>query len=292
MHDMKFLVCLDGSPRSLDVIPHAARLAGVASAELILTRVLDPRVDAAGVMTPDLESAVKRVEATWQAELDQQLAATGYPGRAVVVRREWSKEIADAITGLAAAEGAALVALSTRGSGAIRHALLGSVAMGVISRGPAPVMAAGGHLAPPAAARKGYHMVITSDGSPDARSVFEGLRPLLEAGPFRVTLLEVASPRAGESETAAKWRATEDLSALRSRLPGGVECGIEVRTVPPGAGIDTAILATVRDLGADAIAMATHGHSARRHLVAGSTALGVLGLAEVPVILVKSRAVD
>jgi nucleotide-binding universal stress UspA family protein len=122
--------------------------------------------------------------------------------------------------------------------------------------------------------------------------VFAGLRPLLDAGHVRVTLLEIAVPRQGENETAARWRATEDLSALTSPLPAGVEAAVEVRVVPPGAGIDTAILAAVGDVGADAVAMATHGHSARRHLVAGSTALGVLGLAEIPVILVKSRAVD
>ncbi|MFN8616815.1 MAG: universal stress protein [Dehalococcoidia bacterium] len=289
---MRFLVCLDGSPRSLDVLPHAVRLANAVGSEVVLTRVLDDRVDAARVITPDLESAVKQVEAAWQTDLDQRLAATGVPGRAVIVRREWSKELADAITALASAEDAAVIALSSRGSGALRHAILGSVAMGVISRSPVPVMATGTRVEAPAAGRGGYHLVITSDGSPDARSVFAGLRPLLDAGHVRVTLLEIAVPRQGESEAAARWRATEDLSALTSRLPAGVEAAVEVRVVPPGAGIDTAILAAVGDLGADAVAMATHGHSARRHLVAGSTALGVLGLAEIPVILVKSRAVD
>ena len=62
------------------------------------------------------------------------------------------------------------------------------------------------------------------------------------------------------------------------------------RVVPPGAGVEAAIAGAARELRADAIASATHGHSARRHLVAGSTALGVVKLAEVPVILVKSHA--
>lgn len=288
---MKFLVCLDGSPRSLTVLPHAARLAAAVGAELQLTRVLDPRVDAAGIVTPDLEGALARVETDWKAELQTLLASSGVPGSVSVVRRDWSKEIADAISACAQAESASLIALSSRGSGAIRHALLGSVAMGVISRGAAPILAAGARIGPPASGRDGYHLVVTSDGSADALSVFEGLRPLLAGGKLRVTLLEVVVPALKEPEPAAKSRATESLTALLPRLPEGVPAAIEVRTVPPGAGIDTAILAAAAELGADAVAMATHGHSARRHLVAGSTALGVLGMAEIPVILVKSRPV-
>lgn len=83
-----------------------------------------------------------------------------------------------------------------------------------------------------------------------------------------------------------------ELRPLLERVPAGVEAAAVVRVVPPGAGIDTAIAGAAADLRADAIASATHGHSARRHLVAGSTALGVVKLAEVPVILVKSHPVN
>lgn len=292
MGAMNFLVCLDGSPRSLDVIPHATKLATATGAELVLVRVLDPRVDAAGVVAAELEPAVRQVEKEWAQSLVETLAASGARGKAVVVRREWGKEIADAIAAVADAEDVSLVALSSRGSGAVRHALLGSVAMGVVGRSTVPVLALGGHALPPAADRPGFHLLITSDGSPDARSVFEGVRPLLSAGGITVTLLEVMMLHLNETETAAKWRVTEGLVELRQRLPDGVETGIEVRMAAPGGGVDSAIVAAAKELGADAIAMATHGHSARRHLVAGSTALGVLGMAEAPVILVKSRPVD
>ena len=71
-----------------------------------------------------------------------------------------------------------------------------------------------------------------------------------------------------------------------------MEVAYQLPVVPPGAGIDTAIIEAAKELGADAIASATHGHSARRHLIAGSTALGVARLAPVPVILVKSAPVE
>jgi nucleotide-binding universal stress UspA family protein len=163
--------------------------------------------------------------------------------------------------------------------------------MGVISRADVPVLTTGPKVASPGSGA-GYHLVVTSDGSPDSRSVFEGLRGLLAAGSIRVTLLQVVTAKTGETDIAAKWRATETLTAQLNRLPDGVDAGIEVRVVPLGADMDAAINATAGELGADAIAMATHGHSARRHLVAGSTALGVLANGELPVILVKSRPVD
>jgi len=47
------------------------------------------------------------------------------------------------------------------------------------------------------------------------------------------------------------------------------------------------VLRAASEANANAIAMATHGTSALRHVLAGSTALGVLGRAEIPVILVR-----
>ena len=288
---MKFLVCTDGSERSMAVLPHAARLAKTAGAQLVLMRVLDERVDAAGVVSPKLEDAVAAVEREWKRSLESQLETAGLSGATVIAKRAWGKEVADAIRDTADETGAGLIALASRGAGAIRHALLGSVAMGVISRADVPVLTTGARVGSPGTGA-GYHLLVTSDGSADSRSVFEGLRGLLSAGRIKVTLIEVVTPKPGETDIAAKWRATETLTALLKRLPDGVDADVEARVAPLGADIDAAISAAGRELGADAIAMATHGHSARRHLVAGSTALGVLANGELPVILVKSRPVD
>lgn len=288
---MKIIVCTDGSEVSMSSLPHAARLADAISADIVLARVLDPRVDAADVVKPKLEDAVAIVQAKWEDDLRGRLASEGITGSVVVPHREWSKEIADAIHHAADEQGAALIAIASRGTGAIRHALLGSVAMGVISRADLPVMMVGKAIEPPSGDGE-YHIMVTSDGSPDSRSVFEGLTAILLPGKVRVTLLEIATARSGEELTAAEERSRAYLKSLLVLLPAGVACAVEVRIVPRGAGIDTAISVAARELGADAIAMATHGHSARRHLVAGSTALGVVANGSLPVILVKSRAVE
>ncbi|MGB4863002.1 MAG: universal stress protein, partial [Tepidiformaceae bacterium] len=94
---MKILVCTDGSPGSLAVLPHAGRFASAVGAEIVLTRVLDPRVDAASVVSPSLEAAVTTVQTSWEAGLREVLSAAGLSGSVMVPRRAWGKEVADAI---------------------------------------------------------------------------------------------------------------------------------------------------------------------------------------------------
>lgn len=288
---MKILVCTDGSPASRAILPHAGRLARATDAEIVFLRVLDERVDAAAEVAPHLQDAVARVQARWEDDLGKTLAAEGLRGSVLVGKREWGKDVADAIHAAADKAGAALLAISSRGAGAVRHTLLGSVALDVISRTNLPLMTmAGAH--PARQDGDPYHIVVTSDGSPDSRSIFKGLEQILVPGKTKVTLLEVVTTEAQDTEEQSQARALPYLRSLVGRIPGGVAAEVLVRVIPPGAAVDTAIVAVARGLGADAIASATHGHSARRHLIAGSTALGVVEKAGMPVILVKSKAVD
>ena len=288
---MKILVCTDGSPGSLAVLPHAGRFASAVGAEIVLTRVLDPRVDAASVVSPSLEAAVTTVQTSWEAGLREVLSAAGLSGSVMVPRRAWGKEVADAIHLAADETEAAMVAISSRGSGAVRHALFGSVALGVISRADLPVMTLAGD--PPMREASGpYHIVVTSDGSADAKSIFPGISALLIPGKTKVTIVEVATMKAQESEAEAIERTRPGIEALLARVTAGVEASTHVRVVPAGAAIDLAVIAAADSLGADAIASATHGHSAQRRLIAGSTALGIVAKAQVPVILVKSTPTE
>lgn len=270
---MNILVTTDGSEQSLCILPHAARIAEALGAELALMRVLDKGDDAA-VVESELEAALRPISAQ---------------GSVLTVEQRQGENIAAAIHRAADELPAAMLAMGSRGRGAIKHAILGSVSMDVVATADLPVMVLTD--CPPVASQDSvFHVLVTYDGSPDARSVLEMLTPLLVAGRTRVTLLEVALMSALETESEAAERVRPGLEALAQRIPDGVPCNVEIRVVPPAAGIDTAIAVAARELGVDAIASATHGHSARRHLVAGSVAQGVVKLAEVPVILVKSHA--
>jgi nucleotide-binding universal stress UspA family protein len=289
---MKFLLCTDGSAGSRSILPHAGRLARALGAEIVLARVLDPRVDAASEVAPRLEDAVARVQAGWEDELRKGLAEANLDGEVMVPQRLWGKEIADAIDTAAEDTAAALIGITSRGSGKVRHALFGSVALGVLERANRPVMTLAKDDAPVHEGSAPYHLVVTSDGSPDSRSIFAGLDGLLAPGKVKVTLLEVVTLNAKETESEAEARGLADLEPLRARIPAGVEVHVKVEVAAANSDVALCIGDAARDLGADAIASSTHGHSARRHVVAGSTALGVVEKSGLPVILVKSQAVD
>ena len=289
---MKILVSTDGSDRSLTVLPHAGRLAKALGAQLVLCRVLDPRVDAADVVAPKLEDAVAQVESRWKSDLVDVLHQAGLDGEAVVPQRNWSKGIEDAIHETADEVGAVAIAMASRGGGAIRHALLGSVAMGVISRADLPIFVLSDKAEAPGASDSPYHILVTSDGSADSRSVFDGLKPLLLPGRVRLTLFEAAVMAAREPESEARARVLAELNTLATGLPQGVDVECLVDVLPADSNVAPVILKAAKERQVDAIASATHGHSAMRHAVAGSVALGVVKEAAVPVILVKSGAVS
>ena len=224
---MKILVTTDGSERSLCVLPHAARLAEALGAELVLGRVLDPRTDAAGEMAERLDDAVARVAGRWQAELAALMEKHGVAGTVHVARRKWAEEFPAAIHRAADELGASTLAMSSRGAGALRHALLGSVTMGVIAQADLPVMALG--ECPPAPGNTGpYHIVVAFDGSAGARSLFRQMQPLFVPGRVRVTVAQVATLQAQETEAEARARALPAVESVRGLLPEGVDVTCEV----------------------------------------------------------------
>ena len=292
---MKILVTTDGSGRSWVVIPHAARLAAAIDGELVLARVLDPRLDCDNAVTLSLNDAVRIVSERWSHELTARLAEAKVGGRVVVcVRgqptvgvRGQHEEIRDSILRVAKEERADILSMSSGGSSVVRHALLGSVAMGVLGRTPLPMLVAGERVEGVGSGE--YHIIVTSDGSPDAARALEATIPLCVHPSVRVTLLRVLAATPEDPGNAADAVAVADeLEQLRQRFPVPANVRTMVRTIDPLGGVDTAIVNAASMLGASAIAISTHGHSAKYHVFMGSVALGVLRQSPVPLLLVRS----
>jgi nucleotide-binding universal stress UspA family protein len=137
---MRFLVTTDRSDHSLRALPHAARLARAAGADLLLAQVLQPRLDVAGELDTDLARASERVAARWREELAHMVSTQRLEADVCVAIQGQRERTDDAILRTAHEEGAALIAMDTKGSGRIRHALAGSVATGVVGKSDVPVM--------------------------------------------------------------------------------------------------------------------------------------------------------
>lgn len=221
-------------------------------------------------------------------DLGAELFRAGGHGEARIAIRGEGESIPDTILRFAAEQDVDLIAIDSRGAGLLRHALVGSVAMDVIRKSHIPVMTTGRDLKPVEAAHEEYRIVATVDGSPASEAVIAALNRLLRGGDFAVTLLRVYQPALGDSDPRTEMDACHDyLKVLRDQLPADAPVDLVVREVLKGGGVDDAILAVAREVQADALAMATHGHRALRHLFLGSIALSVLGHAPIPVILTR-----
>lgn len=281
---MNVLVTTDGSERSLHALPHAAAFARATGSRLTLLRVLDPLLDLGNQFALHVDEAVDKTAATWRGELASALTGAGITGDAIIARKLHGEDTWDTIIRVASGIGASLIAMDTRGAGAVRHALLGSVAMGLVGHAELPIMVTGPSIQPPAA-DSSYRIVATTDGSPASLAVVRALEPIIETGAVDVTLLRLCWPGTADHSAAD---CTAQLRAFRQGLPDSQRVTEDVREMSLVNGAAPAIITVAQALGASAIAMATHGHSAAYHLFGGSTALGVVTQSPLPVILTRS----
>ena len=290
MSDKKpVLVTTDGSARSHSVLLHAARLAQARDAGLVLAQVLEPSKDASPEPGESQEAALERARTRIESELRGALARAGVAGNARVEVPPQSEKPAEAILRLSNEAG--LLAMDTRGHSALGHVLQGSVSLAVLAGTRVPVLLSGPKTEPQPAAGHVYNLVITNDGSAASEEILKELGGLLEGGRFQVTLLRVHERAPGGQDDSAEVKAAEEhLEALKRSLPASLPVDTCLRQIPRGGGIDTAIVEEARRLNAHAIAMSTHGHSARRHLLMGSIAMTMLGRSPLPLIL--SKALD
>lgn len=282
---MSILVTTDGSERSLTAISHGSRLAAALGCPLVLGHVVDPLLDLAGEIATSVDVAAGNVAARWRRELTVLLDRLSLAGDVRVAIKRRTEPLPEAVLRLARDSEAVAIAMATRGTGALRHAAIGSTAMGVITARVLPVLAAGDRVSEPSRSSGPYRVLATTDGSEASRPALTALAGLLPAGSVEVRLLRVCEPGLPNDETEASCRA--QLEAAHAILPPDLDVQDILRPMEP-RGVPATILAVAEESGVDAIAMATHGHSPLRHLFAGSVALQVLAQSRWPLLLTRS----
>lgn len=281
------LVTNDGSDAALRVLPHAARLARACDARITLLRVLDPDELANG-RNHERTDAIRALRSRWEGELQAILTSRGIEGGAEVRVLGAAEHLAEAVIASANEHDSLLIAMHSRGAGAVRHALLGSVALGVLGSTSLPLMLTGPEAAPARALKDPYRLVITSDGSPASNIVVVALGSVLSILEAEVTLLHVCELRSGRPNPAGEVAvSTRQLETIRRLLPERLHARTQAPAVPCSSHIATDILLHSCRASADAIALSTHGHSALHHLLAGSTALELLAKSPFPLILTR-----
>jgi len=144
-------------------------------------------------------------------------------------------------------------------------------------------------------------ILVTLDGSETAERILPHVTELARCTNAELTLLRVVEPvDAAEAITEAGFvsshalllrelEAREYLVRIRARTSrAGVHPQLEVRSGAPTARV---IVAGACELGADLIAMGTHGRSGLRRMVLGSVAEAVVRTATTPVLLLRTAEV-
>lgn len=199
--------------------------------------------------------------------------------------------------------GADLMVMTTHGRGPLRRAWLGSVADGLLRRTPCPILAVrpGEGDQPDLAPRVIQNLLVTLDGSPEAREILPFAKRLARLSEARITLLRVipyhyplSSPFTSHTahdfqgveaeEAAARESLVSEVEALRAE---GLEAELAVLTgIHPADGI----LEFAAEAGVDLVAMATHGRGGVARLVLGSVADKVVRGGNFPVLLHRAQA--
>ena len=105
---------------------------------------------------------------------------------------------------------------------------------------------------------------------------------------MRVNLLTVYVPRLGDAGEKAEVVACYDrLTDLQRQIPQVSHCQTIVRRAVDFERPEAIVIEMARDVGANALAMSTHGHAARRHVLVCSFAAACLGRSPLPVVLAR-----
>jgi nucleotide-binding universal stress UspA family protein len=132
-------------------------------------------------------------------------------------------------------------------------------------------------------------ILVTLDGSPVDDALLDDVELLAEALGATVILLRVAHFHTRDSRVAEEDEARADLERAAARLGGH---GFAVETVLGRGEPAEVIVEQAEALGAQLIAMATHGHGWLERQVLGSVADHVRHHSDVPLLVVKGRPAE
>ncbi len=303
----RILVPLDGSPFGEHALPPALALAERWGAEVELVRVAtlgaggtSPRPGARDPRDLAMEAAGEYLE-----EVRSRIADSGFSGKigSEVIP---PGNVARSLVSHVVETEADLAVMTTHGRGPLQRAWLGSSADGFIRHGPVPTLlirpvGEPDDDAPPLdeQARPFGRVLIPLDGSDASERMTEMALPFTVGAEFpRFILLRAIPPfvpggspylphviREGEAQEQVKEAAQGYLDKVAARL-ADTPVGVATQVIPAGQPA-VAILEAAEEVGADLIALSTHGRGGVARLLLGSVADKVVRGSSVPVLVYR-----
>lgn len=302
------LVPLDGSEFSEQALPMAQALASKLGARVHLVHVILPARDS------DLKSPQEDME--WKQRVREgaeeylrdraaELAEEGLEVRTDILEGTVVDSLAEYVDGA----GVSLVVMTTHGTGGLRRWWLGSVADGLLRRGPSNVLLVrpwdDTEDQPEAVARFG-HLAVPLDGSDEGELALEPARRLARAFDAETTLIRiipapmeltsiygVAGVRLeGEGHRDRRAEAEEYLQGVVDRMPSrGDEPSVRTEVAEHGRPAE-GIIDAARKLDVDLLVLSSHGRGGLARMVLGSVADKVIRGTTRPVLVIRPPADD
>lgn len=296
----RVVVGVDGSPGSRAALVHALITAARRGADLDVVSSYAIELyylggapldvpDLSGVRDDTHDRVTDLVE-----EVRAESAVASVPGIADVTVRLVVSE-GPAVQALVdRAEGAELLVIGSRGRGAMRSALLGSVALHCATHAPCPVLVV--HPVPAGSTPSG-RVVVGVDGSPASREALAAA--VAEAGRTGAEVEVVASyaiadtwtdlstviqPTAERVRDELRARTEQSVAEVLAARPADAGPAPKVRTEVLEGPAGNVLVTAAR--GADLLVVGSRGHGALRGLLLGSVALHCAMHAPCPVLVV------
>jgi nucleotide-binding universal stress UspA family protein len=287
------VVATDFSRNAGLALSWAQRLARLHDARLVLVHAARPEPSVPPPFVPTPKKHDEEIRADARARLDQQAETALRSGVHVDCELAFGSAV-DVIVATAARCRADLVVAGRRGPKDLKHLLVGSTATGLIRAAGCPVVTI--HPTDPGPEKPMRTILVPTDFSDAAELAARAAMRILgyEGADRRIVLLHayhvpyeatyLPAQTLAEALSTANLDAKQKIDALAARLR---DTGIAVDTVTYATDPAEAILMHAETVGADLIAMSTHGLSGFDRLLAGSTTERVVTSAVCPVLTVR-----
>ncbi|MEO8621441.1 MAG: universal stress protein [bacterium] len=301
----KLLLPLDRSALAEQAVGRVGALARACGAEVDVVLVHETDQFAAFGEEHQLESVQIKAEEQYVQDFAREIASSvGVSTSHAVLRGE-------AVSGIIARArqiGADLIVMTSHGRTGFSRAWLGSVADGVIRNSCIPVLMQRPveGVALDHASTEFRTILIPVDGSPEALGIIDAAATLARSSGARIVLLQVVppvplvtadaaigyvypTPIPDEVATAGLVTDVNHHLAGVARMLAERGCANVTQKAVVSSGVARAVLDVAHSIGADLIAMSTHGRGASRLLI-GSMADKIVRGSGLPVLLRRQSA--
>jgi nucleotide-binding universal stress UspA family protein len=300
MGPLRILVGIDGSPAADVAVELVATRTWPDGSHVVIAEAIEvpgvfsavPGTSLAFVDVSDIESDIRAAAGRTVEAARARIVASGLTAEGRVLAGRPATTLADA----AAAMGADLIVVGSRGHGTIETMVLGSVSAELVEHAPVPVLVARGSSVD--------RVALAWDGSASAQAAADLLRtwPLFASSDVVVvTVTDVGPPwwaGFGESSPslvpmyldAAEAARARDGDLAKAMADDLRRAGFQARAEPLEGDPADQILAAARDGAVDLVVMGTRGRTGLARLLLGSVARNVVTHAPCSVLVVHDGA--